>query len=232
MSHATGGEVQGVVRHEIGRTIFLDWPNRYAVAAFPGTFSRIEIVMPLDAQADGSLEPYRPYLKWLAETQLDPAWRGKVDLSGLVQQTLFEAHQARDQLLAKDGGGRLAWLRRILANNLTDELRRWTAERRDARRERSLDERLTESSFKLEAWLSAGDPTPSEVMGREEQTLRLIAELNRLPEAQREALVLQHWHEWTLEQIAEQMQRTPVAVAGLLKRGLRHLRETLRPETR
>ena len=64
------------------------------------------------------LERYRRYLSVLAQAQLDPRWRAKVDLSGIVQQTLLEAHQAVDQLRARDDGQRLAWLRRILANNL------------------------------------------------------------------------------------------------------------------
>ena len=51
--------------------------------------------------------------------------------------------------------------------------------------------------------------------------------LAQLPDAQREALVLQHWHGWTLAQIGEHMERTPAAVAGLLKRGLKRLRDLL-----
>src|SRR5437016_4921285 len=72
-------------------------------------------------------ERYRRYVTVLAQTQLDPRWRGKVDLSGVVQQTLLEAHQAATGLRAKEDGQRLAWLRRILSNNLADELRKWTS---------------------------------------------------------------------------------------------------------
>jgi RNA polymerase sigma-70 factor (ECF subfamily) len=54
--------------------------------------------------------------------------------------------------------------------------------------------------------------------------VRLAEALGRLPEAQREALVLQHWKGCSLAEIAEQMGRTRTAVAGLLKRGLSQLR--------
>ncbi|MFM9959901.1 MAG: sigma-70 family RNA polymerase sigma factor [Planctomycetaceae bacterium] len=178
------------------------------------------------------LERYRRYLSVLAQAQLDPRWRGKVDLSGVIQQTLLEAHQAANQLRAHDDGQRLAWLRRILANNLTDELRKWTTEARDARREVSLEQCLAESSQRLSAWLAGDDPSPSATMQHEEQTLRIVAALDRLPEAQREALMLQHWHGWSLAQIAEHLQRTPTAVAGLLKRGLQQLREQMAQESR
>jgi RNA polymerase sigma-70 factor (ECF subfamily) len=50
-----------------------------------------------------------------------------------------------------------------------------------------------------------------------------------LPEAQREALVLQHWHGWSLAQIAEHLGRSKAAAAGLIKRGLQQLRSHLQP---
>ena len=53
--------------------------------------------------------------------------------------------------------------------------------------------------------------------------------LARLPDAQREAVTLQYWHGRSLNEIAAHMGRTPAAVAGLLKRGLKQLRQALRP---
>jgi RNA polymerase sigma-70 factor (ECF subfamily) len=95
------------------------------------------------------------------------------------------------------------------------------------RRERSLEAALEESSARLAAWLAAEEPSPSGRLEADEQALRLAAALERLPEAQRQALVLQHWHGWSLARIAGHLGRTPGAVAGLLHRGLQRLREHL-----
>ena len=41
----------------------------------------------------GRLEGFRAYLDLLARLHLDPRLKGKVDLSGVVQQTLWEGHR-------------------------------------------------------------------------------------------------------------------------------------------
>lgn len=173
------------------------------------------------------LERYRDYLALLARMQVDPRLQGKIDVSGVVQQTLLEAHQALPQFQQEGGDRRAAWLRRILANNLADEVRKLHTGKRDLGRERSLEAALDASSSRIEAWLIAEQSSPSQQAERNEQLAQLAEALAKLPDAQREALVLHHWHDWTLTQVAEQMGRTPAAVAGLLKRGLQQLRELL-----
>src|SRR5437870_8689701 len=160
------------------------------------------------------LERWRSYLAVLARAQVDPRLRGKIDLSGIVQQTLLEAYQK--QPVFADDAQQAAWLRRVLANNLADEFRKIAAAKRDMDRERSLEQALSESSARLERWVATEQSSPSERAEKHEETLRLAEALERLPEAQREALILQHWHGWKLAQVAEHMGRTRAAVAGLL----------------
>jgi RNA polymerase sigma-70 factor, ECF subfamily len=178
-------------------------------------------------ESDQLARRWRDYLSVLARVQLDPGLRGKIDLSGVVQQTVLEAWQKRGEFRADSPAQELAWLRRILANNLADELRKLAAGKRDVARERSLEAGLAESSGRLGGWLAADQSSPSQRAERDEEALRLATALELLPEAQREALVLQHWHGWPLQRIAEHLGRTRAAVAGLIKRGLQQLRETL-----
>jgi len=80
-------------------------------------------------------------------------------------------------------------------------------------REQPLEAALADSSARLDAWLAAEQSSPSQRAARNEEALRLAEALERLPEAQREALVLQHRQGWSLAQIGEHLGRSPEAVA-------------------
>jgi RNA polymerase sigma-70 factor (ECF subfamily) len=176
------------------------------------------------AAVDGyALEKYRDYLRLLASQQVAARFGGKIDPSGVVQETLLEAHQDMARGREVPSGERLGWLRRILANNLADEVRRFTADKRNVGRELSVQQAIEQSSQQLEVWL-ARDRSPGSVVERDELVLQLASALARLPEAQREAIIHHYWFGRTLVEIAKQFDRSRDAVAGLIKRGLRQLR--------
>jgi RNA polymerase sigma-70 factor (ECF subfamily) len=172
------------------------------------------------------LERYRSYLHLLARLELRDA-RVRLEASDLVQQTLMEAYQQLERFRGQTSAEQAAWLRQILANNLADGLRAQHRQRRDVRREQSIEQSLGASSARLAGWIVAEQSSPSARVASDEDAVLLASALTQLPEAQREALVLQHWQGMTLAQIGERLGKTPVAVAGLLKRGLARLRELL-----
>ena len=179
---------------------------------------------------DRPLDGYYQYLILLARVHLDPRLARKLDASDVVQQTLLEAHEQRGQFRGQDEAELAAWLRQILIHNLADALRGFRRARRDVARERSLEEAVDHSSAKLDAWLAAEQSSPSQQAMQHERAVRLANALAELPDAQREALVLQHWHGRSLAEIAEHLGRTSTAVAGLLKRGLKRLRVLLQDQ--
>lgn len=174
-----------------------------------------------------SLERFREYLALLARLQLDARLLGKVDLSGVIQQTLLEAHQALDRSTDRNLAVRAAWLRQILANNLRDEVRKLHTAARDVERECSLEAALDVSSERLGSWLAAKQSSPSQQVIRQEELLDLAVALARLPADQRQAVELHHLKGCPLAEIAGQMGRSKGAVAQLLFRGLKRLRELL-----
>ncbi len=172
------------------------------------------------------LEQFRPYLRLLVEQQAGPRLRDNADLSGVVQETLFEAHHELVRGVSVASEQRLAWLRRILANNLADAARRLSAEKRDVGRLVSLQQSLEQSSRQLDYWLAVELPSTSP-LERDEQTLRLAAALSRLPDGQREAVTLHYLSGMTVAEVADRLGRTRDAAAGLIRRGIRQMRVEL-----
>ena len=174
------------------------------------------------------LEAFRDYLTLLARLQLAPERRGKIDLSGVVQQTLLDAHRAMDQLCRMTAEQQAAWLRKALACNLADEARKLGTAMRDVTRERSLDQAVEESSARLEAWLATDESSPSEQAIRNEQLLRLAQALAQLPEDQRMAIEAHHLRGLPVAEVARELDRSEGAAGALLARGLKKLRTYLR----
>lgn len=179
---------------------------------------------PLGGQALGE---YAAFVRFLARVQLDPRLASKLDAEDIAQKTLLQAHIARDECRGENAQQVKAWLRQILLNVLANALRDLRTAKRDASRERSLDQALEDSSQRLDAILAGDQSTPSQRAQRNEEALQLEEALADLPDRQREAVVLKHYHGWPLAQISEHMKLSSSAVAGLLVRGMKALRKVL-----
>jgi len=177
-----------------------------------------------------SLNEFRSYLLLLARLQLDGGPRNRIDPSDIVQQTLLEAHAKADQFQGDDSA-LAAWLRQALVHNLRDAWRALRQDKRDIRREQSLEEAMQESSARFEGMLAASSrqgPSPSQQAVRREDLLQMAEALTRLPEAQRETIILHHLQGASLTKTAQTLGKTDAAVAGLLHRGLKKLRELMK----
>lgn len=177
-------------------------------------------------------EQFRDYLCLLARLHLPPALRAKLDASDVAQDVLLKALEARDQFRGRTRPEMAGWLRAILGHTLTDACRHYAAAARDVALERSLLASLDQSSSGLESWLADGDSLPDAKVQREEELLHLAAALARLPRDQRQAVELKDLHGLSLAEVAGEMTRGKDAVAKLLSRGRRHLREWLEDAAR
>lgn len=172
-------------------------------------------------------EQFRPYLTLLARTHANSHNPAKLDSSDIVQQTLLDAFAKRDQFRGSSEAELAGWLRQILKHNLADALRDQRRDKRDVRRERSLEDEIDASFSRTHEWLAAVQSSPSQRVAKQEDVLRLSEVLSKLPDAQREAVVLHHLQGLSLAEVAKRIGKSEAAVAGLLFRGLKTLQKLL-----
>lgn len=170
------------------------------------------------------IEKFRPYLRVLAETQLPGRLAGKLDSSDIVQQTLLQAHQAKQQFRGTSEAEMAGWLRQILANVLLRTSRDFSRDKRDLRREQAIHASLQHSSLCLENLLTQDESTPPQKVEKLEQAALIAKALLSLSVEQRQAIILKYWHGKSLAEIGAELNKSPEAIAGLLYRGLKKLR--------
>jgi RNA polymerase sigma-70 factor (ECF subfamily) len=180
-----------------------------------------------------TLDQFQAYLECLVAIQvdprlcIDPRMRRRFGWSDIINKTLEDASRDLERIRGMTEPEQQCWLRTILANNLVDRIRKELARRRDCRLEHSLEEAIEQSSCRVRDWQPVDESTPSEKLMRQERALLLAEALAKLPEKQREAIILQTYHGWTLARIAERLECTVGRVAGLQARGKARLRELL-----
>ncbi|MCH5377002.1 MAG: sigma-70 family RNA polymerase sigma factor [Planctomycetes bacterium] len=181
-----------------------------------------------DLEAVGKvLEMHRPYLRFLADRSLQGGLRKRIGASDIVQQTYVAAMQAFDRVKLTDASSFLAWLRQIHQRQILDALRQHgQTEKRAIGREQA----LTDGEFPAEAEIDPFSSSPSQRLMAAEDAVLLAGALDRLPDAQAEAIRLKYLEGLTLIEVAEAMSTTKYAVVGLLNRGLKGLRAMLKQE--
>jgi RNA polymerase sigma-70 factor (ECF subfamily) len=173
--------------------------------------------------ADFAPEQYRGFLLLMARMQWNDMLRNWGDPSDLVHQTLLEAHQKLGTFEGRTPAAFVAWLKKILKNNLYDVSRALHSQKHNYVLKQSLDVALEESSSRLGLSLALDDPSPSSLVAATEKLNLLADALTLLPADQMDAVTLHHLQGLSLEATAAKMNRTQASVAGLLRRGLKQL---------
>jgi RNA polymerase sigma-70 factor (ECF subfamily) len=172
------------------------------------------------------LDACRAYLLLIAGKELDTDLRAKGGASDLVQETLLEAFR---DFAGFHGGSEqelLAWLRRLLHNNLSNFTRRYRGTaKRGAAAEVPLD--TGKPSTPLEQILTASDSTPSAHAAANEQAVAVQKALARLPEEYRQVILLRYQDELPFEEIGRRMERSANAAEKLWLRAIERLRQEL-----
>ena len=176
---------------------------------------------------DAAMQRLRPVLVTLAEAMITRAYRGDIEASDLVQQTLLEAHRESDRLETLEEGQVFSWLRTALRNNLLDAVKHLNSQRNDVNR-RVRESDLEESFARLEEVFAGDDTSPSQILQRQVQITTMLMALQDLTDNQRTAVVMKNLQGHTLREIDAALDLTESAAAGLLHRGRQQLLRRVR----
>ncbi len=173
------------------------------------------------------LERCQRYLLLVANESLDSDLRAKGGASDLVQDTFLEAHQDFPRFQGSTEPELLAWLTKILTNRVSNNARHYRrALKRNVNREVSLEAGCDPGELCSTTQVSA----PINAIIANDDTVRLQAALQRLPEAMREVLILKTWDRQTFVEIGARLQASPDAMRKLWGRAVQRLQIELQEE--
>jgi RNA polymerase sigma-70 factor (ECF subfamily) len=180
-----------------------------------------------DAAALGELfRACHGYLLLVARGTLAPELQAKGSPSDLVQETFLEAQRDFAHFHGTSEDELLAWLRRLLLNNVANFTRRFRGtDKRSVDREVPLG--AAGSDHNLAAGLQADTPSPGGRAVARETAAALQRALERLPEDYRRVILLRYQEERSFEEIAALLGRTPNAARKLWARALERLHEEM-----
>jgi len=180
-----------------------------------------------DAALGTLLELYRNYLRLVARSLMGVALRIKLEPSDLIQETFLKAHRDFEGFAGQSEREFVAWLRRILARTLADEVKYQRRKGRDMGRQESLDLLLERSGLAVENALASHGTSPSEGASRREQAVLLADAVSQLPPDYREVFILRTLEHVPFDQIAPKMGRSVGAVRMLWARALERLNRAM-----
>jgi RNA polymerase sigma-70 factor, ECF subfamily len=171
------------------------------------------------------LQRSRALLLRVAEQELAADLRAKGGASDLVQETFLEAQRDFPGFGGDSEEELLAWLRRMLLNNLANFARSY----------RATDKRRLDREIALDTPRPDGTPrdladsigTPSALLMGQEQADQLARAMERLPEQYRQVLTLRYQQERTFEQIGQEIGMTFSAARKLWLRAVLLLQQEL-----
>jgi len=170
------------------------------------------------------IQSYRAKLEdWLSH-RIRSHLRRYLSPEDIASEVMLEAVAKRKQL-PSDPVRLRDWLRQAALHTLLDMERDLRRKKRDWRRRAYIS---GSSGVRLCASFRSAVPSPSSVESRNEAIAALRLSLKDLRPDQARALELHHLNGLTIDETAEQMDRTVPAVQGLLRRGMNAIRRKMR----
>jgi RNA polymerase sigma-70 factor, ECF subfamily len=175
------------------------------------------------------LARYRGRLRQMVSVRMDHRLARRIDPSDVVQDTMAEAARKLPDYLRRRPIAFYPWLRQLAWNRLLDLYRfHVQGARRAVGREAAFTTSLSDDSvMALAKGLLATGSSPSRNAIRKEIRERVRAALARLPEYNREVLIMRHLEQLSIQQIAALTEVSEGTVKSRLFRGMDQLHRLL-----
>jgi RNA polymerase sigma-70 factor (ECF subfamily) len=168
---------------------------------------------------------HRLYLHRVIGFRLDPRLRPRLDPSDVIQETQLEAFRRLPDFLERQPMPFRLWLRKTACERLLMARRQHLAAgRRSVAREVPLPDA---SSLQLARQLLAPGPAPSDQLRRQELADQVRQAVARLPERDREILLMRNLELLSNQEVAQVLGIDPAAASQRYGRALLRLRKLL-----
>lgn len=169
------------------------------------------------------LDNHRDYLLLIANQDLDSKLRGKLGSSDVVQESLLTAHQCFERFEGESKPELLAWLKKILSNDLLQAQRTFkTTQKRQVNRERPIQGNSSIMNPLVDPQVTPG----THAMVAEESAL-LHDAIEQLPADYQLVLREHSWHHKGFVEIGEVLGKSPEAIRKIWTRAVLKLQQIL-----
>jgi RNA polymerase sigma-70 factor (ECF subfamily) len=188
-------------------------------------------IVPQEPAAIGALlSQFEERLKRMIRLRMNPALRGRVDASDIVQDVYLEVSKRLAEYGQPPAAPLFLWVRTIASEKLIDAHRKHLgANKRDARREISLDMAVVPppNSALLAAQLLGKIATPSQAAIKAEMRTRVQEVLDSLDELDREVLALRHFEQLSNSEAAQVLGLSESGASSRYVRALKRFKSAI-----
>ena len=167
---------------------------------------------------------YAERIRWMVRFRMGKELRSKLESMDLVQNTLLRALNGLGSFTYKNEGDFVRWLSKIAENELRCNLKKLHAEKRDVRKEVQLgnNEPATEGGY-VEYHGPIQATTPSMVLSRKEDLVKLEKAIDELKSEYRDVIVLTKIEGLSYREIGQKLGKSNDAVRMLATRAMAEL---------
>jgi RNA polymerase sigma-70 factor, ECF subfamily len=179
-----------------------------------------------ESDLDRLFAQYRDKLRLMVEMRMDRRVRSRLDPSDVIQETFAEAVQRYPTYIASGKLSPYVWIRFLTLQQLMIAHRKHLGvQSRSVLEEKHIDlmKAIPFDADSVVGCLASDESTPSVKASRNEQLEKLNEAIEGMEGVDREILVMRHFEQMELTEIADSMEMTYDAVSSRYRRALKKL---------